>query len=126
MLDGEDYQVSYALPNYGLLPVARGKLPKDGKTRSTILRPAGRVPMAVSTGSRSAASVWESSASRTSRRDRNPRCECPYEAGTRRMPARPSTSQPISRCGSPTSAARSSSSNSGRHGADPAANRWRS
>jgi RNA polymerase sigma factor (sigma-70 family) len=44
-LEGEDYRVSYVLPQYGLLPVAKGKLPNDGKILLDNLAPSGTNPV---------------------------------------------------------------------------------
>jgi thiol-disulfide isomerase/thioredoxin len=40
-LAGEDYQVSYMLPNYGLVPVARGKLAADRRIVFENIAPSG-------------------------------------------------------------------------------------
>ncbi|HKI17635.1 MAG TPA: TlpA disulfide reductase family protein, partial [Isosphaeraceae bacterium] len=43
-LGGEDYQVSYMLANYGLVPVAKGKLAADGKIALANVAPSGTSP----------------------------------------------------------------------------------
>jgi thiol-disulfide isomerase/thioredoxin len=43
-LGGEEYRVSYMLPNYGRLPVARGKLGGEGKIALEDIAPSGTNP----------------------------------------------------------------------------------
>lgn len=43
-LEGEPYQCFYLLPNYGLLPVAQGKLDREGKIKIENLAPSGTNP----------------------------------------------------------------------------------
>jgi RNA polymerase sigma factor (sigma-70 family) len=43
-LHGEQYHVSYSLANYGLLPVAKGKLPADGRIALANIAPSGTSP----------------------------------------------------------------------------------
>ena len=43
-LGGEDYRVRYTMPNYGLLPVASGKLGADGRIALDGIAPSGKEP----------------------------------------------------------------------------------
>ena len=43
-LGGEDYRVRYTMPNYGLLPVASGKLKADGRIALDGIAPSGKEP----------------------------------------------------------------------------------
>ncbi len=121
---GEEYRVSYMLPNYGLLRVANGDARSRWHgSRSKTSRPVARVSMVVSTGSRLGGRTWDSSESRISPHDRISHFACPCGRGTWRLRDRRSTSRRAGRSRSPTFAAGSCSSNSGQRGAGHAANR---